>query len=80
MDLRRQLLPANDPEIAIALSNLALLQVSTGEKLNEAVSMLEEALSIDKLCAEEDRRKVTHLRHLNLCFAYQAMGNISRAR
>ncbi|KAF2117052.1 hypothetical protein BDV96DRAFT_644487 [Lophiotrema nucula] len=57
VELRRRLLPANDPDIAIALSNNALLQVSTGDKLNDAVQMLEEALKIDGLCAEEDRRK-----------------------
>src|SRR5215471_9153282 len=45
-----------------------------------ALGYLHEALEIDMLNPKEDRDKVLHLRHYNLCYAYKATGYPGKAR
>ncbi|KAI9768831.1 MAG: hypothetical protein M1840_004645 [Geoglossum simile] len=75
-----ELLPPNHSEIANALSNYALSMIGTGKGLEKALKMLLKALEIDMSNPTEDREKVLHLRHYNLCFAYRALGDFGNAR
>ena len=48
--------------------------------LDKALEMLFGWLKIDMVNSKEDRSKVLHLRHYNLCFAYKALGDLDNAR
>ena len=80
VNIRTTLLPTNHSEIANALSNYALSLVGMRHDLDRALEMLLKALEIDMLNPVEDRSKVLHLRHYNLCFAYRALGDLENAR
>ena len=80
LQIREDLLPPNHSEIANALSNYALSLVGMKADLDMALEMLLRSLAIDMANSQEDRRKVLHLRHYNLCFAYRALGDFDNAR
>ncbi|KAH8813001.1 hypothetical protein F5884DRAFT_899203 [Xylogone sp. PMI_703] len=71
--IREKLLPADDSEIANAMSNCAVALMGTGRNLETALKWLLCALRIDESKPWEIKRKVLHLRHFNLCFAYKSL-------
>ena len=79
LQIREDLLPPNHSEIANALSNYALSLVGMKADLDKALEMLLKSLEIDMANSKEDRSKVLHLRHYNLCFAYRALGDFGNA-
>lgn len=80
LQIRENLLPPNHSEIANALSNYALSLVGMKADLDKAVEMLLKSLEIDMANSKEDRSKVLHLRHYNLCFAYRTLGDFDNTR
>jgi hypothetical protein len=80
LQTRRRIFPAGHGEIANALGNIALSGVGTGNNLGLQVERLKEALAINFANEPEERDKVLHLRHFNLCFAYKEMGEVELAK
>lgn len=80
LETRRKIFPAGHGEIANALGNIALSGVGTGNNLELQVERLKEALAINFANDPEERDKVLHLRHFNLCFAYKEMGKVDLAK
>jgi tetratricopeptide (TPR) repeat protein len=80
LKIRRTLLPHGHSEIANALSNYAHSIICAGGNMSTALGYLHEALEINMLNPKEDRDKVLHLRHYNICYAFKAMGYFAKAR
>lgn len=77
--VRETQLDPMDSEIANALSNSALSMVGCGRDLEKALDMLLKSLTIDLSNPSDIHKKVLHLRHYNIGFAYRALGNIEKA-
>ncbi|KAM0456590.1 hypothetical protein ACHAO4_003620 [Trichoderma viride] len=75
LSIREELLAPDDSEVANALSNCAIAQLGIGTEPGIALAWLLRSLEIDESKPAEIKRKVLHLRHFNLCFAYKALGN-----
>ncbi len=80
LGIRSELLDPVHAEIANAFSNYAISVIGTRIDLEKALAMLLKVLEIDMSNAKEDRDKVLHLQHYNLCFAYRALGDLKNAR
>lgn len=80
LNVRKELLDPLDSEIANALSDAGLSMVGCERYLDQALAMLLESLQINLANPAEDLKKVLHLRHFNLGFAYRAVGDIDKAR
>ncbi len=78
--VRKDLLPPTHSEIANALSNSALSMIGCGAHLHKALDMLLQSLKIDLANPASDHKRVLHLRHFNISFAYRALGKMQEAR
>ena len=62
--IRKELLPANHPEIANMYNNIGLTVLSLGE-VEKAGELFQMAIEIDMQQPKVDRDQILHIRHLN---------------